>query len=170
METPVPVAILGGGYAEREQLVGYLVSAGLPARAVTRLAAPDGIPPLILITGDNVAELVAEARSVPALAEVAILAVVPAVPATWVANALAAGATDVIRKPVSSGLLAARCRNLLKAVRRDVAGVLARINEVLTAHGDDAEALVQVLHLTASTPSRCRGSRSRSRSIPSSSR
>ncbi len=31
----------------------------------------------------------------PALAEVSILAVVPAVPATWVANALAAGATDV---------------------------------------------------------------------------
>jgi PAS domain S-box-containing protein len=150
LENQVPVAIVGGGDAEREQLVGYLVSAGLPARAATRLATPDGIPPLILITGDNVPELVAEARGVPALAEVAILAVVPAVPATWVANALAAGATDVIRKPVSSGLLAARCRNLLKAMRRDVAGLLARINEVLTAHGDDAEALVQVLHITAS--------------------
>jgi PAS domain S-box-containing protein len=149
LEAQIPVAILGGGEAEREQLVGYLVSAGVSARAAVRLIAADGVPPLILITGDNVAELVAEARTVPALAEIAILALVPSMPPSWVANALAAGATDVIRKPVTSALLAARCRNLLKATRRDVAGVLTRINDVLTADGDDAEALVQVLHLTA---------------------
>jgi len=146
----VPVAILGGTDAERDQLAAYLVSAGMAARSAVRLAGPDGLPPLIVITGDNVTELVTEARSVPALAEVAILALVPAMPQTWIANALAAGATDVMRKPVTSALLAARCRNLVKATRRDVAGVLARINDVLTAHGDDAEALVQVLHLTAS--------------------
>ncbi|MEO8553890.1 MAG: PAS domain S-box protein, partial [Kofleriaceae bacterium] len=148
MEAQVPVAVLGGGEVEREQLVGYLVSAGVSARAAVRLVASDGVPPLILILGDNVAELVAEARGVPALAEIAILALVPAMPASWVANALAAGATDAIRKPVTSALLAARCRNLLKATRRDVAGVLTRINDVLNANGDDPEALVQVLHLT----------------------
>jgi PAS domain S-box-containing protein len=146
-----PVAILGGTDAERDQLVSYLVSAGVPARSVQRLSSPDGLPTLIIITGDNVAELVAEARTVPALAEVAILALVPAVPTTWVPNALAAGASDVMRKPVSSGLLAARCRNLIKATRRDVSNVLTRINDVLTANGDDAEALVQVLHLTVAS-------------------
>ncbi|HEY0255157.1 MAG TPA: PAS domain-containing protein, partial [Kofleriaceae bacterium] len=145
----VPVAILGGTDSERDQLAAFLVSAGLPARGAQRLSSSDGFPPLIIITGDNVAELVAEARSAPALAEVAILAVVPAVPATWVANALAAGATDVMRKPVSSGLLVARCRNLMRATRKDIGSTLARINDVLVQHGDDAEALVQVLTLTA---------------------
>ncbi|MFT3691835.1 MAG: PAS domain S-box protein [Kofleriaceae bacterium] len=95
------------------------------------------------------AELVAEARSVPALAEIAILAVVPTVPATAIPNALAAGATDVVKKPVMSGLLAVRVRNLIRATRKDVGTTLARINDVLTTHGDDAEALVQVLTLTA---------------------
>lgn len=145
----VPVAILGGTEHERDELVSYLVSAGIAARGAQRLTATDAFPPLIIITGDSVAELVAEARSVPALAEVGILAVVPTMPITTVANALAAGATDVMKKPVISGLLAARVRNLIRATRKDVGTTLARINDVLTAHGDDAEALVQVLTLTS---------------------
>lgn len=145
----VPVAILGGTEHERDELVSYLVSAGIAARGAQRLTAADPFPQLIIITGDNVAELVAEARSVPALAEVGILAVVSTMPITTVANALAAGATDVMKKPIISGLLVARVRNLIRATRKDVGTTLARINDVLTAHGDDAEALVQVLTLTS---------------------
>jgi PAS domain S-box-containing protein len=148
--TSTPIVILGGSEAERDQLVSHLVSSGLAARSATKLLAADGLPGLIVITGDAVVEVVAEARGVPALAEVPILAIVPAIPPTLLAGALSAGATDVVRQPVPSALLATRCRNLVRASRRDVGTVLARINDVLTADGDDAEALVQVLHLTAS--------------------
>ena len=148
--TPTPVVILGGSDAEREQLAAQLVASGLSARAATKLIATEGLPALLVIIGDAVVELVAEARSVPVLAEVPILAVVPAIPPTTLAQALSAGATDVVRQPVPSALLAVRCRILIKASRRDVGTVLSRINDVLTADGDDAEALVSVLHLTAS--------------------
>ena len=50
----------------------------------------------------------------PALADVPILALVPAIPPTTLAEALSAGATDVARMPVPSALLAARCRNLCR--------------------------------------------------------
>src|SRR6185369_17132590 len=52
---------------------------------------------------------------------------------------------------VQSSVLAARCRNLRKLSRKDTiaAQTLARINEVFTADGDDAEALIQVLTITA---------------------
>ncbi|HEY6178377.1 MAG TPA: PAS domain S-box protein, partial [Kofleriaceae bacterium] len=101
--------------------------------------------------GSEAAQLVSEARDFPALAEIPILAVVPGIPPTAVAEALAAGATDVIRTPVQPQLLAARCRNLCKLGRKDAiaAQTLARINEVLTADGDDAGALIQVLTITA---------------------
>jgi PAS domain S-box-containing protein len=107
---------------------------------------------LIVVVGDAVVELVQEARDVPALAETPILAVVPGMPVTTLAGALAAGATDVIRQPVPSALLAARCRNCLKLSRREAAGAqaLSKINEILTAEGDDSEALIQVLQITAS--------------------
>jgi PAS domain S-box-containing protein len=104
------------------------------------------------MVGSEAAQLVSEARDFPALAEVPILAVVPAIPPTAVAEALAAGATDVVRTPVLPQLLAARCRNLCRLGRRRdaiAAQTLARINEVLTADGDDAEALIQVLTITA---------------------
>jgi len=93
---------------------------------------------------------VAEARDVPALAESPILAVVPAIPPTAVTEAIAAGATDVARHPLPPSVLAVRCRNLCKLGKKDTSGpALARINEVLTANGDDAEALVQALSITA---------------------
>jgi PAS domain S-box-containing protein len=126
----------------------------LPAHVGTVLSISrdqSELPDLIVITGAEVAHLVSEARDVPALAEVPILALVPAVPPTTVGEALAAGASDVARLPVPSPILATRCRNLLKLSRREAAGAMAlqRINEVLTADGDDAEALVKVLDITA---------------------
>src|ERR1041384_1006956 len=110
-----------------------------------------GLPALLIMVGSEAAQLVGEARDYPALAEIPILAVVPAIPPTAVSEALTAGATDVIRAPVAPQLLAARCRNLSKLGRKDAiaAQTLARINEVLTADGDDAGALIQVLTITA---------------------
>ncbi|MBA3538011.1 MAG: PAS domain S-box protein, partial [Deltaproteobacteria bacterium] len=120
----------------------------------------EGVPALLVITGADAAHVVSEARDVPALAEVPILAVVPSVPPTAVAEALAAGATDIARLPVPPIVLANRCRNLCKLARRDVAGALAlgRINEVLTTHGDDSEALVQMLQITTTVLGFERGS------------
>jgi len=145
------IVVLGGNDTERAQLVAQLAMCGLPARSETHLALGDGLPALLVIIGADVSHLVAEARDVPALAEVPILALVPSIPPTAIAEALNAGATDVARLPVPQAILAARCRNLTKLSRRDSAGghALIKINDVLTAHGDDAEALVQVLDITA---------------------
>src|SRR5262249_58141144 len=102
--------------------------------------------------GREAARGVAAAGPSPARAEIPTRAVVRAVPPPAAAEALAAGATDVARTPVQPQLLAARCRSLCRLGRRDAiaAQTLARINEVLTADGDDAEALIQVLTITAS--------------------
>ncbi|MDQ3365430.1 MAG: PAS domain S-box protein [Myxococcota bacterium] len=145
------IVVLGGSEQERAQLVAQLASSGLQAIPATRLPVAEGLPALFVITGSEVAHLVAEARDVPALADVPILAVVPAIPPTAVAEALAAGATDVARLPVPSSILSTRCRNMIKLARRDAAGALAlaKINDVLTSDGDDAKALIQVLAITA---------------------
>ena len=146
------IVVLGGSEPEREALVAQLATSGLAARAATRLAMSDGLPALIIVTGADAAHLVSEARDVPALAEVPILAVVAAIPTTAVTEALAAGATDVARHPLPPVMLAVRCRNLTKLARRDAVGAqaVARVNEVLTANGDDAEALVSMLSITSS--------------------
>lgn len=146
------IVVLGGTDDERSAIVSQLTGSGLSAQGVTKLTSADGLPSLIIITGETVIELVTEARDVPALAEIPILAMVPVMPVTILAGALAAGATDVLRHPAPSAMLSARCRNMLKLSRRDAAGAqaLTRINEILTAEGDDAEALIQVLQITAS--------------------
>ncbi|HEX5061545.1 MAG TPA: PAS domain S-box protein [Kofleriaceae bacterium] len=146
------IVVLGGSDAERAALVSTLNGSGLTARGMAKLTAADGIPALIVIAGDHVIELVGDARQVPALSDTPILALAPQMSQTTVAGVLAAGATDVVRWPAPSVLLVARCRNLLKLSRRDAANAqaLTKINEVLTADGDDSEALIQVLQITAS--------------------
>lgn len=145
------IVVLGGSEPERAALVAQLGASGLPARGASQLDLADGPPALIVVTGAEAAHLVAEARDVPALAELPILALVPSVPPTAATEALAAGATDVARMPLPPAIFAARCRNLCKLVSKDPVGsqVVARVNEVLTASGDDAVALVQVLAITA---------------------
>jgi PAS domain S-box-containing protein len=150
---PAAIVVLGGSEAERARLVEQLAASGVAASGETFLpVTATGLPALLVMVGSDAAQLVGEARDFPALAEIPILAVVPGIPPTAVAEALAAGASDVIRTPVQPQLLAARCRNLCKLGRKDAiaAQTLARINEVLTADGDDAEALIQVLTITAS--------------------
>lgn len=147
-----PIVVLGGSDDDRQAIVSQLTASGLTAQGATKLTAADGLPGLIVITGETVLELTAEARDVPALAEIPILALCPGLPVTTLAGALAAGATDVLRVPAPSAMLLARCRNMMKLSRRDAAGAqaLTRINEILTAEGDDSEALIQVLQITAS--------------------
>jgi len=149
---PPSIVVLGGSEAERVRLVEQLAGSGVTAVAETYLPMAHGLPALLVVVGSEAAQLVSEARDFPALAEIPILAVVPAIPPTAVAEALAAGATDVVRTPVPPQLVAARCRNLCRLGRRRdaiAAQTLARINDVLTADGDDAEALIQVLTITA---------------------
>lgn len=145
------IVVLGGSEPERATLVAQLATSGLVARSATRLTISEGLPHLLVVTGADAAHLVAEARDVPALAEIPILAVVAQVPPTNVTEALAAGATDVARHPLPPAMLALRCRNLLRLGNKEgvASPALARINEVLTASGDDAAALVQVLTITA---------------------
>jgi len=147
------IVVLGGSEPERATLVAQLASSGMSVRGEPTLVVGPNLPGLLVIIGADAAHLVAEARDQPALADVPILAIVPAVPATSGTEALAAGATDVARMPVPPAIFAARCRNLLRMASPGGAGspALSRINEVLTADGDDAEALVQVLSITAGT-------------------
>ena len=146
------IVVIGGSDADRGALVLQLVASGLTARAATQLALSDGAPSVLVVTGADAAQVVAEVRDAPALADTPILAIVPALPPSAVAEALNAGASDVARMPLPPALLAARCRNLARLSRRDALGAqaLARINDVLTAHGDDAEALTHALVITAS--------------------
>ncbi|HEY0191705.1 MAG TPA: PAS domain S-box protein, partial [Kofleriaceae bacterium] len=145
------IVVLGGSEPERAQLVAQLAASGLAARAETGLSLDAGLPALVIVTGAEAAHLVGEARDFAALAGVPLLAVVPGFPPTAVGEALAAGATDVCRAPMPPLVLATRCRNLIRQGRQDAsaAHVLGRINDVLTADGDDAEALIQVLAITA---------------------
>jgi PAS domain S-box-containing protein len=145
------IVVLGGSEPERGTLVSQLASSGMSVRGAVSIDLRDGLPGLLVIIGADAAHLVAEARDIPALAEVPILAVVPGMPPTATTEALAAGATDVARLPVPPAMFAARCRNLLRMGGGNASPALARINEVLTADGDDSEALRQVLSITAST-------------------
>src|SRR5262249_25603140 len=129
---PASIVVLGGSEAERAQLVAQLAACDMPARGESRLSLAAGLPAVAVGGGPGAAHLIAEVRDIPALADVPILAVVPAIPPNAVAEALAAGATDVAPLPVSSSVLAVRCRNLSRLGRRDAATAqtLARINEV----------------------------------------
>ncbi len=145
------IVVLGGSEAERDAIVAPIAGCGLEGRAAARLSLAEGLPHLLVVTGADASQLIAEARQLPALADVPLLAVVSQMPLTIPNEALAAGATDVIVPPFPPAVLANRCRVLLRLPRITSGGpsTLARINDVLVANGDDAEALVQVLAITA---------------------
>ena len=155
MESTSDIAVVGGGESDRSALVSMLRAAGISARGYDALTldGPGTAPPLLLVTGE-VVTLCGEARDVPLLADVPILAVVAAMPTSAATDALAAGATDIVLLPVSAAVLAARCRNLLRGRRSagawapgSLAPQLLRIHDVLTQGGDDVDALVSVLEI-----------------------
>jgi PAS domain S-box-containing protein len=144
------IVVLGGSEPERASLAQQLTSSGLRAVATADVGLTDQpTPDLIVVTGPDAAQWIAEAREVPILEHLPMLAVVPGVPSTAAAEALVAGATDIARLPISAAGLAARCRNLCRLAHRDGTGALAKINEVMSANGDDSEAMAQVLSITS---------------------
>ena len=155
MSGQLDIVVVGGTDPERAALVGQLSAAGLAARGMPqlRITSPSDLPAVAVITGSDAAHLVAEAREIPGFVDVPILAVVASVPNTASTEALAAGAADVATLPIPPGVLAARCRNLLRLarLRGAVAPALTRVNDILTQHGDDAEALGMVLGVVADT-------------------
>jgi len=154
------ITVVGGGATDRASLVAVLQSAGLDATAAEtlNLDSPASAPRLLIVTGGDVAMLVGEAREVPLLAGIPILAVVPAVPLSAASDALAAGATDIIQPPIGPAVLAARVRTLLRTAQPthawapgSLAPALLRIHDLLARGGDDVDTLVGVLEIAAST-------------------
>jgi len=147
-----PIAVVGGAPADRAALVAQLASCGLQASGEVQLAADRYPPELVIVHGEGASDTVAQLRAVPAWVDVPVLAIVAAIPNTAAGAAIAAGATDVMTPPIAPAVLGQRCRNLMRLGRRDPAAAqaLARINEVLTANGDEAGALVSVLEITRS--------------------
>jgi PAS domain S-box-containing protein len=154
------IVVLGGSEDDRTSMIAQLAASGLVVRGATRLSTADGVPSLLLVVGDDAVQTITEIREAPALAEVPVLALVASIPPSAATEALSAGASDVGLLPLPQVVLVARCRNLMKLSRRETAGAqaLAKINDVLTADGDDAEALVHVLQITASILGFDRGS------------
>lgn len=143
--------MVGAVDGERARVVDVLRAAGLDAAGHDRLIL-DGArepPALVVVVAADAAALVTAAREAPPLAEVPVLAVTAAQPA-----ALAAGATDVASPGDDPAVLAARTRHLLLAGRLrgpyqpgGFGPVLAKVNDLLAARGDDAGALIETLEL-----------------------
>jgi PAS domain S-box-containing protein len=153
LSTSNEIVVVGGSEAARDAVVAMCRGAGLEARSATSITveAPISAPPLIVITGDEVASLVAAAREVPHLASVPVLAVVPAVPPGAAAEAIAAGATDVVNTPLNAAVVGARIRNLLRSRATGTAWspapALIRIVDSLGQQGDTPHALTAVLNV-----------------------
>ncbi len=157
MSDGTDIVIVGGDAAGRAAVVSQLAAAGLSADGAEALPSAfpvdgDEPPPaLLIVMGPEPAALVLAAREAPALAEVPVLAIVARVPTAASTECLAAGAADVATLPLAPGVLAARCRTLLRLSRSRGSAALApaliRVNDILSQHGDDAGALVSVLEV-----------------------
>jgi len=146
------IAVVGGTAAARERVAAALTRHGLEAAALDHIALDlaTNLPPLVVIAGEPVAELVIAARRAPPLHDVPILAITDDLDA-----ALAAGATDVALAVTSEAALARRAANLSQLGRLrgpsapgSLGPILIRVNDILAARGDDIDALAEVLELT----------------------
>lgn len=127
------IVVVGGAEEARVEALTELGRAGFSrvtsGETVTIAASHLDAPDLLVITGNDVRALVEQAREVPPLALVPILALIPAIPADEATAVLAAGATDVVVKPVQTAVLGARARVLLRAGASKVeAALMARLN------------------------------------------
>jgi PAS domain S-box-containing protein len=152
------IAVVGNAETSAP-VIDVLRAAGLEVGGHERLVL-DGVvepPALVVVVAAEAASLVAQARAAPPLADVPILAVIRAAgeasPAA-VTAALAAGATDTAHEDDPPATLVARASNLLLLGRLrgpyqpgGLGPVLARVNDLLAARGDDARALVETLEL-----------------------
>ncbi len=154
MGTTTDIVVVGGTEEDREAVVAMCSDVGLDAHAAISIIvdAPIAAPSVIVIVGEDVAQLVAAAREVPSLATAPVLAVVPAMPPRAAVECLAAGATDVVSAPLVPAVLSARLRNLLRGragpggwSAGSLAPSLVRVVDQLTQQGDDPTALAAAL-------------------------
>ena len=155
MTTPSRIAVVGGQDADRARVVEALAAHDLRATGHARLVLddPGAVPAVVVVVGADPGPLVTEARGAAPLADVPILVILDDPGAE--AEALARGATDVAMPALSAQALANRVR-LMTSIGRlrgpwapgSLAPALSRVNDVLAAKGDDADALVESLELT----------------------
>lgn len=150
------IVVVGGGQDRRSSVAKALEEAGLRGALVCAdlPVADEPAPDLVVVaSGVGADSLVAEARGRPELAGCIVLAVVPPTPAEVAANALAAGADEVLVEPVFPAVLGNRVRALLRAAREatvareavECEAVLLRIQEVMSLAGDLPEGLRSAL-------------------------
>ncbi|HUH02359.1 MAG TPA: PAS domain S-box protein [Kofleriaceae bacterium] len=150
------IVVVGGADDARVQMLKAMTQCGfgrVESCATVSLTEHMLLPDLLVVVGADVRSLCSQAREVPQLANVPILAVVPAIPAGEDTAALAAGADDVVVSPSPNVVLCARARNLARSGEfRAHAQVLdrlrrasARIQEHLAYGGDGPEGLREAL-------------------------
>jgi hypothetical protein len=149
------IAVVGGRPSDRDRVVGALTRHGLRANGHERLVLDDAhaLPAVLVVIGTEASALVAEARATPPLGDVPILVLLEV--GAPDDDAFERGATDVATTALSDRALANRVR-LMTSVGRlrgpwtpgSLAPALSRVNDILAAKGDDAEALVETLELT----------------------
>jgi hypothetical protein len=149
------IAVVGGRPSDRDRVVDALSRHGLRATGHARLVLddPHALPAVLVVVGAGAGALVAEARATPPLGDVPILVILD--DGASDEGAFERGATDVATAALSDRALANRVR-LMTSVGRlrgpwtpgSLAPALSRVNDILAAKGDDAEALVETLELT----------------------
>ena len=160
--SPSGADIVVVGDSQREDLCTRIVAAGFsnvaPAESLMFGDTPQ-IPALIVVVGADAPTLCAEARRVPILADVPILAVVAAIPPSLPAAAMAGGATDVASESDPNVILGARVRSLLRGAQaRDRTreleannNALLQIRAALGSSDEDQEVFREVLLVTIET-------------------
>lgn len=156
------IVVVGGAEEARVEALRELSRAGFSrvtsGETITIAADHLDAPELLVLVGADVRALCQQARDVPPLALVPILAIVPGIPATEATAVLAAGATDVVVKPIQTAILGARARVLLRAGEDRIAAArvskvhrsVVRIQETLTANSG-AEGLREALEVACDT-------------------
>jgi PAS domain S-box-containing protein len=156
------IAVVGGDERSRVAVATVLASAGfsdVESRGQIPLGANDPVPDVMVIIGTEVEQLCLEAREVPVLSDVPILAVVPAMPAGAASEAIGAGADDVAVDPPSPAVIGARVRNLSRLYRErrtarlldSTHDALRRTQELVARGGDGPDVLRDVLLIGVDT-------------------
>lgn len=163
------ILVVGGEAAQRAAVTRVLHDAGLASvieRSSLTFSDDLPMPALIIVCGTEPALACGQAREIPLLAEIPILAIVPGMPLDAAPTALAAGADDVVVGDPSAAVLGTRARRLMaqlddrRAARELDAldAALVRIHELMAEGGDAPETLREILLVAVDTIDFDRGS------------
>lgn len=119
------VVVAGGNAADRDRLAADLQVCGFDALLQNWPTYGEALPALVIATGDDLGDIVAEIRSDRTFMAVPILAIAGSLDFTTLKATLSAGASDILPTPVPIELLAIRCRSLIKEWGRDSESALA---------------------------------------------